>query len=82
MTHRAAAVRGAGVLERRPDHGRGGRRRRGADVDGVHVHSLRVRGRWAHQEVDPRRHGPTLTIRHDSYDRSRSCRVSCSPCAR
>jgi len=43
---------------------------RGADVDGVHVHSLRVRGAVAHQEVILGATGQTLTIRHDSYDRS------------
>ncbi len=42
---------------------------RGADVDGVHVHSLRVRGLVAHQEVLLGGPGETLTIRHDSLDR-------------
>ncbi|MEO5851428.1 MAG: 4-hydroxy-tetrahydrodipicolinate reductase [Nocardioides sp.] len=42
---------------------------RGADVDGVHVHSLRVRGLVAHQEVVLGGPGETLTIRHDSLDR-------------
>ncbi|MCC6340090.1 MAG: 4-hydroxy-tetrahydrodipicolinate reductase [Acidimicrobiia bacterium] len=43
---------------------------RGADVDGVHIHSLRVRGAVAHQEVVLGTTGQALTIRHDSYDRS------------
>ncbi len=43
---------------------------RGADVDGVHVHSLRVRGLVAHQEVLLGGPGETLTIRHDSLDRA------------
>lgn len=43
---------------------------RGADVGGVHVHSLRLRGVVAHQEVVLGSAGQTLTIRHDSYDRS------------
>ena len=43
---------------------------RGADVDGVRVHALRVRGLVAHQEVLLGTEGQTLTIRHDSYDRS------------
>ena len=43
---------------------------RGATVDGVHVHSVRVRGLVAHQEVLLGGEGETLTIRHDSLDRS------------
>jgi len=43
---------------------------RGADVDGVRVHGLRVRGLVAHQEVILGGLGETLTIRHDSYDRT------------
>lgn len=43
---------------------------RGADVDGVRVHSLRVTGLVAHQEVLLGTQGETLTIRHDSLDRS------------
>jgi len=42
---------------------------RGADVDGIRVHSLRVRGLVAHQEVVLGGAGETLTIRHDSLDR-------------
>jgi 4-hydroxy-tetrahydrodipicolinate reductase len=42
---------------------------RGAEVDGVHIHSLRVRGLVAHQEVILGGAGETLTIRHDSMDR-------------
>ncbi len=43
---------------------------RGADVDGVPVHSVRARGLVAHQEVLLGTAGETLTIRHDSYDRA------------
>ena len=43
---------------------------RGATVDDVHVHSLRVSGLVAHQEVLLGGHGETLTIRHDSLDRA------------
>ncbi|MFT3714978.1 MAG: 4-hydroxy-tetrahydrodipicolinate reductase [Gordonia sp. (in: high G+C Gram-positive bacteria)] len=43
---------------------------RGADVDGVHVHSIRVSGLVAHQEVLFGTLGETLTIRHDSMDRT------------
>ncbi len=43
---------------------------RGADVDGVRVHALRIRGLVAHQEVLLGSTGETLTIRHDSLDRA------------
>jgi 4-hydroxy-tetrahydrodipicolinate reductase len=43
---------------------------RGATVDGIAVHSLRVRGMVAHQEVLFGTTGQTLSIRHDTYDRS------------
>ena len=43
---------------------------RGAVVDGVPVHSVRLRGLVAHQEVLLGGLGETLTIRHDSYDRA------------
>jgi 4-hydroxy-tetrahydrodipicolinate reductase len=43
---------------------------RGADVDGVHVHALRITGLVAHQEIVFGAEGETLTIRHDSLDRS------------
>lgn len=43
---------------------------RGADVDGIRVHGLRIRGLVAHQEVVLGGPGETLTIRHDSLDRA------------
>ena len=43
---------------------------RGATVDDVHVHSVRVSGLVAHQEVLLGGNGETLTIRHDSLDRA------------
>jgi 4-hydroxy-tetrahydrodipicolinate reductase len=43
---------------------------RGAEVDGVHVHSVRLAGLLAHQEVLLGGHGEVLTIRHDSLDRA------------
>jgi 4-hydroxy-tetrahydrodipicolinate reductase len=43
---------------------------RGADVDGVPVHSVRLSGLVAHQEVLFGTAGETLTIRHDSMDRT------------
>src|SRR5579859_3298283 len=42
---------------------------RGAEVDGIRVHSVRLAGLVAHQEVLFGGHGETLTIRHDSLDR-------------
>ncbi len=43
---------------------------RGATVDDVPVHSVRLRGLVAHQEVLLGGLGETLTIRHDSLDRA------------
>jgi 4-hydroxy-tetrahydrodipicolinate reductase len=43
---------------------------RGADVEGIRVHGLRIRGLVAHQEVILGGVGETLTIRHDSLDRA------------
>ncbi|TLM77509.1 MAG: 4-hydroxy-tetrahydrodipicolinate reductase, partial [Actinobacteria bacterium] len=43
---------------------------RGAIVDGVSVHSVRLPGLVAHQEVVFGGQGQTLTIRHDSIDRT------------
>ena len=43
---------------------------RGADVDGIPVHSVRLAGLVAHQEVLFGTMGETLTIRHDSLDRT------------
>ncbi len=42
---------------------------RGARVDGIPVHALRLRGLVAHQEVLFGGTGELLTIRHDSFDR-------------
>ncbi len=43
---------------------------RGAQLGGVRIHSLRVRGAVAHQEVVLGTTGQSLSIRHDSYDRA------------
>ncbi|MFE2880870.1 4-hydroxy-tetrahydrodipicolinate reductase [Streptomyces roseus] len=43
---------------------------RGANVDGVPVHAIRLRGLLAHQEVLLGGEGETLTIRHDSLHHS------------
>ena len=44
--------------------------RGGSGPGGIPVHSVRLRGIVAHQEVLLGTTGQTLTIRHDSYDRS------------
>ncbi|HEY8702707.1 MAG TPA: 4-hydroxy-tetrahydrodipicolinate reductase [Arthrobacter sp.] len=43
---------------------------RGCDVDGIRVHSVRLRGLVAHQEVLLGGPGEQLTFRHDSFDRA------------
>ncbi|MFL6098881.1 MAG: 4-hydroxy-tetrahydrodipicolinate reductase [Actinomycetales bacterium] len=42
---------------------------RGATVDGVHVHAVRLRGLVAHEEILFGGPGEQLTLRHDSFDR-------------
>jgi 4-hydroxy-tetrahydrodipicolinate reductase len=43
---------------------------RGSRVDGIPVHSVRLRGLVAHQEVLLGGEGEVLTLRHDSFDRT------------
>ncbi|MEK3853370.1 4-hydroxy-tetrahydrodipicolinate reductase [Cytobacillus sp. FSL H8-0458] len=43
---------------------------RGANFDGMHIHSVRLPGLIAHQQVMFGSEGQTLTIRHDSYNRA------------
>ena len=43
---------------------------RGGETGGVHIHSVRLPGSIAHQEVIFGSPGEVLTIRHDSLDRS------------
>ncbi|ETA94522.1 MULTISPECIES: 4-hydroxy-tetrahydrodipicolinate reductase [Mycobacterium avium complex (MAC)] len=43
---------------------------RGADVDGIPVHAVRLAGLVAHQEILFGTEGETLSIRHDSLDRT------------
>lgn len=45
-------------------------RARGSDVDGVRVHSVRLPGLVAHEEVVFGSQGQILTLRHDSTDRT------------
>lgn len=47
-----------------PDHARG------ALVDGVRIHAVRLRGLVAHEEILMGNPGEQLTIRHDSFDRA------------
>ena len=62
---RMAAARGEDRAERGEERVPGAR---GADVDGIHVHSVRLPGLVAHQEVILGSQGQTLRIRHDSSD--------------
>jgi 4-hydroxy-tetrahydrodipicolinate reductase len=43
---------------------------RGSVVEGINVHAVRLHGLLAHEEVLFGTQGQTLTIRHDSMDRS------------
>jgi 4-hydroxy-tetrahydrodipicolinate reductase len=43
---------------------------RGATIDGMHIHSVRLPGLIAHQQVMFGAEGQTLTVRHDSYNRA------------
>lgn len=43
---------------------------RGADVDGVKVHAVRMTGMVAHEDIIFGAQGQSLTIRQDSYDRT------------
>lgn len=63
-----AAARGASPAVDATTHGLPGAR--GAVVDGIHVHAVRLSGLVAHQEVILGGEGETLTIRHDSMDRA------------
>ncbi|HNV11471.1 MAG TPA: 4-hydroxy-tetrahydrodipicolinate reductase [Propionibacteriaceae bacterium] len=63
----ARAAKGCGPMPDATTQDEGGAR--GADVDGVRVHSVRLTGLVAHQEVLFGGSGETLTIRHDSMDR-------------
>lgn len=65
---RIAAVRGHAPPAPAGDDAHPGAR--GADVEGVRVHAVRLPGLLAHQEVILGGAGETLTIRHDSTDRA------------
>ncbi|MEV7973035.1 4-hydroxy-tetrahydrodipicolinate reductase [Cellulomonas sp. NPDC089187] len=63
----ARAVAGLGPIPDATSTGLDGAR--GADVDGVRVHAVRLRGLVAHEEILLGNAGEQLTIRHDSFDR-------------
>lgn len=65
------------IYEERGDHSQGHpdekeilEGARGADFHGIKIHSVRLPGLVAHQQVQFGNTGEGLTIRHDSYDRS------------
>ncbi len=64
---RAAGVPAAPDATREADSLPGAR---GADIEGVPVHAVRLAGLVAHQEVLLGSAGETLTLRHDSFDRA------------
>jgi len=71
-THTAravAAARSAAGVPASPDATESGFEARGADVDGVRVHAVRLRGLVAHEEILLGNVGEQLTIRQDSFDR-------------
>jgi 4-hydroxy-tetrahydrodipicolinate reductase len=63
----ARRMAGRGAMPDATDRGLEGAR--GADVEGVRVHSVRLRGLVAHEEILLGNAGEYLTIRHDSLDR-------------
>ena len=73
-THTAQAIaearRHAGVAPSPDATDRALEGARGADVSGVRVHAVRVRGHVAHEEVIFGNPGEVLTLRHDSLDRA------------
>jgi 4-hydroxy-tetrahydrodipicolinate reductase len=68
-TEIAAARRAAGLAASPDATSSGLDGARGADVEGVRVHSVRLRGLTAHEEVLLGGPGEQLSIRHDSFDR-------------
>lgn len=66
----AAARRDAGASDAPDATERSLNGARGATVDGIPVHSVRLRGAVAHEEVVLGNAGEILTLRHDSLDRA------------
>lgn len=65
-----AAARTAAGLGRSPDATETGIDARGADVEGVRVHAVRLQGLVAHEEILMGNPGEQLLIRTDSFDRT------------
>ncbi|GAB3702822.1 4-hydroxy-tetrahydrodipicolinate reductase [Mariniluteicoccus flavus] len=63
----ARSAAGLGALPDATEHEVDGAR--GARIDGIPVHAVRLQGMVAHQEVLFGTDGETLTLRHDSFDR-------------
>jgi 4-hydroxy-tetrahydrodipicolinate reductase len=68
MVARARSSAGCGPVPDATAHDHDGAR--GARVDGIPVHAVRLRGLTAHQEVLLGNAGEMLTVRHDSFDRA------------
>lgn len=66
----AAARRDAGMAEQPDATEQSLEGARGANVDGIPVHAVRMSGMVAHEEVIFGTQGQTLTIKQDSYDRN------------
>lgn len=64
----ARAEAGLGPIPDATEHDPDGAR--GALIDGIPVHAVRLQGLVAHQEVLFGTAGETLTLRHDSFDRA------------
>lgn len=67
--HTIAAARHDAGLGDVPDATENDATSRGAVIDGIHVHAVRLRGLNAHEEVLLGNAGEQLTIRADSFDR-------------
>lgn len=65
-----AAARAEAGLAAPPDATQDGWEARGADVEGIRVHAVRLRGLVAHEEILFGNTGEQLTIRQDSFDRA------------
>ncbi len=62
-------ARGGYIKQGHPDEEEKIKGARGADIDGIRVHSVRLQGYVAHQEVIFGSFGETLIVRHDSISR-------------
>lgn len=64
-----SAARGGFLQQGHPDETEKLSGARGGNYDGIRIHSVRLPGYVAHQEIIFGGHGQTLTIRHDSISR-------------